>query len=268
MRALALILLLPTAALADKAQDALKLLDEGIKQFNAGDLPEARDSFSRARDLVPDKANPYRWLGLVDARMGRCGDAIKELEIFLQKVPPNDPRAAEAVTLRDRCREDLQPRVGGLSVETTPSGAEVRLDDSAAPPSGVTPYRNDALPAGNHVVFVHKGGYQEAMKGVAITPRETTRVELKLVPLAGSAPVVENEPLELPQRPKKKKPYWVAGVVVGVLAAAGIAVGLSSRPSVSSSLRSSERATKRASRQSLAAWRVPAGWLPRKSRMT
>jgi tetratricopeptide (TPR) repeat protein len=228
MRALALILLLPAAALADKAQDALKLLDEGIKQFNAGELNEARDSFSRARDLVPDKANPYRWLGLVDARLGRCGDAIKELEIFLQKVPPNDPRAAEAVTLRDRCREDLQPRMGGLTVDTTPQGAEVRLDDAAAPPSGATPYRNDALPAGNHVVFVKKGGYEEVTRGVTVVPREVARVELKLVPLAGRVAASNDNDVveELPQRPHKKKPYWVAGVVVGVLAAAGLAVGL------------------------------------------
>src|SRR5262249_39795466 len=156
MRALALVLLLPVAARADKAQEALKLLDDGIKQFNAGELPEAREAFSRARDLVPDKANPYRWLGLVDARMGHCDDAIKELEIFPKRVRPTAPGAAGALTLRDRCREDLQPRLGALTVDTRPEGAEVRIDDQAAPPAGATPYRNDTLPAGNHVLFVHK----------------------------------------------------------------------------------------------------------------
>jgi hypothetical protein len=228
MRILAFICFLPAVALADKAGDALKLLDEGIKQFNAGDLPEARDSFSRARDLVPDKANPYRWLGLVDARMGRCGDAIKELEIFLQKVPPGDPRGAEAVTLRDRCREDLQPRLGGLTVETTPSGAEVRLDDSSADPSGVTPYRNDGLSAGNHVVFLHKNGFENVTRGVAISPRETARVELRLVPLPGRT-VADSHPPKtrtVDDHPKKKKPYWIAGVVVGVVVVAAVGVGL------------------------------------------
>jgi hypothetical protein len=221
----ACIWLLPAVALADKAQEALKLLDDGIKQFNAGELQEARDSFAKARDIVPDKANPYRWLGLVDARMGHCGDAIRELEIFLQKVPPNDSRAAEAVTLRDRCKEDVQPRVGGLAVETTPSGAEVRLDDAVAPPSGFTPYRNDALPAGNHVVFLHKAGYEEVTRGVAVAPRETARVELRLVPLPGRPAVVETPPARN-DHPRKKKPYWIAGVVVGVVAVAAVAVGL------------------------------------------
>ena len=233
MRALALIWLLPAMALADKAQDALKLLDEGIKQFNSGDLPEARESFSRARDLVPDKANPYRWLGLVDARMGRCGDAIKELEIFLQKVPPGDQRTAEAVTLRDRCREDLQPRVGSLVVESTPPGAEVRLDDANADPVGVTPYRSDSVPAGNHVVFVHRAGYESITRGVAVSPRETAQLELALTPSSRGVVTAQPPPrrTEVVAQPTtttvhKKKPYWVAGVVVGVLAAAGLAVGL------------------------------------------
>jgi tetratricopeptide (TPR) repeat protein len=227
MRFALILCLFAQVAHADKAQDALKLLDEGIKLFNDGELNEARDDFARARDLVPDKANPYRWLGLVDARMGRCGDAIKELEIFLQKVPPNDQRTAEAVTLRDRCREDLQPRVGSLIIETTPPGAEVRLDDSSAPASGVTPYRLD-VPAGNHVVFLHRGGFEPVTRGVQVTPKETARVSLNLVPLPGQKPVIveKEEPEQITYRRTKKKPYWVAGLVVGVVVAAGVAVGL------------------------------------------
>jgi hypothetical protein len=228
-----LVSLAPALAAADKAQDALKLLDEGIKAFNAGQLPEARDAFSRARDLVPDKANPYRWLGLVDARMGHCGDAIKELEIFLQKVPPGDQRTAEAVTLRDRCREDLQPRVGSLVVESTPPGAEVRLDDASSDPVGATPYRSDSVPAGNHVVFVHRAGYESITRGVQVSPRETAQLELALTPSSRGAVAAEPPPrrTELvaqptPKAAHKKKPYWVAGVVIGVLAAAGLAVGL------------------------------------------
>jgi hypothetical protein len=231
LRLVIALVLLGTVAHADKAGDALRLLDEGIKLFNAGELQEARDSFSRARDLVPDKANPYRWLGLVDARLGRCGDAIKELEIFLQKVPPNDSRVAEAVTLRDRCREDVQPRVGGLLVESTPSGAEVRLDDPGSPAVGVTPYRSDAISVGNHVIFVGKSGYDPVTRGVGVAARETARVTLTLVPASGR-PVADSPRRQdtsltrSPEQPKKKKPYWIAGVVIGVVAAAGLAVGL------------------------------------------
>jgi hypothetical protein len=231
LRLVMALVLCAASARADKAGDALRLLDEGIKQFNAGELQEARESFSRARDLVPDKANPYRWLGLVDARLGRCGDAIKELEIFLQKVPPNDSRVAEAVTLRDRCREDLQPRVGGLSVESTPAGAEVRLDDPSSPVVGVTPWRSDSVSVGNHVIFVAKSGYEPITRGVGVAARETARVTLTLVPSSGRAvaDTTKRQDTTLVRgndRPIKKKPYWIAGVVIGVVAAAGLAVGL------------------------------------------
>jgi hypothetical protein len=222
------VLLACASARADKAQDALGLLDKGIAQFNAGNLAAARDAFAKARDLVPDKANPYRWLGLVDARMGHCADAVRELETFLQKVPAGDARVAEAVTLRDRCREDVQPRVGTLVVESTPSGAEVRLDDASAVEVASTPFRNDAVPAGNHVVFVKKGGYELVTRGVAVNQHETVKVELTLKALprsahTESAPVSSKE--EKPAPPKKKR-YWIAGVVVGVVAAAALGVGL------------------------------------------
>jgi tetratricopeptide (TPR) repeat protein len=90
-------------ARGDRASEALQLLDRGIAHFQAGRLEEAREALARARDLVPDKANPHRWLGLVYARMGRCEDASHELQAFIERVPRDDPRVVEAATLRDRC---------------------------------------------------------------------------------------------------------------------------------------------------------------------
>jgi hypothetical protein len=227
-----------TSAWADKAQDALGLLDKGIAQFNAGQLAAARESFVKARDLVPDKANPYRWLGLVDARMGHCAEAVRELETFLQKVPAGDARVAEAVTLRDRCKEDVQPRMGTLVVESTPSGAEVRLDDANAVEVASTPYHNEAVPAGNHVVFVKKGGYELVTRGVAVNQHETVRVELTLKELPKTARVESTATTATQEKlapPPKKKRYWIAGVVVGVVAAAALGVGLGVGLSTSSS---------------------------------
>ena len=175
-----LVVLLAAPAHADKQEDALRLLDEGVALFNAGELEAARTALIKARDLVPEKANPYRWLGLVDARLGRCADAVEELGVFLTRVAPEDPRAAEAVALRDRCRDELKPKLGTLVVDSTPTGAEVRLDVAGSPPVGVTPYRNDALAAGNHVVFVGKPGFVGAAQGVAINRGETVQVQIVL----------------------------------------------------------------------------------------
>ncbi len=107
MRLLLIIsMVLPASlAAADKAADAVLLLDEGVKLYNAGELQAARDAFRGARDLEPDKPNPYRWLGLVDVKLGRCSDATRELQLFLEKVPATDPRVTEAKQARDQCRQ-------------------------------------------------------------------------------------------------------------------------------------------------------------------
>jgi hypothetical protein len=222
VKRVALLLLVAATAHAEKSDDALKLLDEGINAFQAGKLPEAEHAFTKARDLVPDKPNPHRWLGLVLAREGKCSQAVWELESFIRRVPPSDPRSVEAVTLRDRCKAELKPRFGALVVESTPSVADVRLDDAAGPVVGSTPYRSEAVPAGNHLVFVQKPGFQQAAKGVAITDGAITRVQLQLAPEAAPVAAATTE-----DAPKKKAPrYWIYGVVGGAVLAVALGVGL------------------------------------------
>jgi len=63
VRALFIVLLMlsPGLAGADKAEDAVLLLDEGAKLYQDGELQAARDAFRGSHDLEPDKPNPYRW---------------------------------------------------------------------------------------------------------------------------------------------------------------------------------------------------------------
>src|SRR5262249_7971537 len=96
--------LAPAAAHADKESDAVKALDDGWQLFLKGKLAEARAKFAFAQQAFPEKPNPYRLLALVDAREGRCADAVAELDEFLKRVNADDERYAEAVTLRDTCR--------------------------------------------------------------------------------------------------------------------------------------------------------------------
>jgi hypothetical protein len=235
MRPLFVLLLLTGLARADDVSTALGELDRGVALFQSGDLTAARAAFARARDLVPDKANPYRWLGLVDARLGRCAEAIQELDEFVRRVPTNDTRAVEAITIRDRCKEELQPKVGTLVIESTPPGAEVHLDEPEAP-AGVTPYRNDAVPVGSHVVYLHKPGYRALEKSVRVGRNETVRLDLALsaepTPSPSPSPspsVVLTPPSTQPPAPtveKRKSKLWIIGVVAGAVAVAGLGVGL------------------------------------------
>ena len=51
------------SARADNAAEAQRELDRGIALYRAGDLAAAREAFTRARDAMPAKSNPYRYLG-------------------------------------------------------------------------------------------------------------------------------------------------------------------------------------------------------------
>jgi hypothetical protein len=239
-------------ARADQTSEAAALMEQGMTLLQKGNLEEARDKFVRARLLVPDKANPYRLLGIVDARLGRCADAVSELEIFLGKVPATDSRTVEAITLRDRCKEELQPKTGTLSIDSTPPGAEVRIDDEKAAPVGVTPYRNPAISVGAHVAYVRKGGFVAKSKGFQVERGQAVQLDVALeavpvpvvivpAPLPPPPPPSIEKPVEKPAAekpavvaekpappPKKKSKAWIAGVVVpiAILALGGLGYGI------------------------------------------
>lgn len=165
-------------ARADEASEALALVDRGVQLYKANDLANARIAFAAAQQLVPDKANPYRWLGLVDARLGRCGEAVEELTRFLGMVPAGDPRALEALAIRDACNRDLIPKLGVVVIESTPPGAVVKIDETA---EGVTPWRGN-LRVGSHVVELSRPGFHGAMKSVGVTLGGEIRLDVTLQP--------------------------------------------------------------------------------------
>jgi tetratricopeptide (TPR) repeat protein len=155
MRGLALLVAvalpgLPSAARADKNADAIRLLDEGFELFKKGDLESlgmARARFDQAREMFPEKANPYRLLGMTDARLGRCDDAVRELEQFMKLAKPDDQRIVEAATIRDQCREKLAERIAPATVAATqapPAAAPNQAVVAPAPSEGLLsgPKRN------------------------------------------------------------------------------------------------------------------------------
>ncbi len=230
--ALALVAVAGAAHAAGKEAAAEKLLEEGSALFYAGDLTGARVKFAAAHEMFPDKAQPFRMLGLVDARLHRCAEAVSELEEFVKRIKPDDPRYLEAITVHDQCRDELGVKVGTVIVETKPAGAEVRLDEARVA-AGVTPYRNQTVPAGTHVVHVRKAGAGEAARTIVLAPGATVHVE---IPLGEKAAVVlapppppAAAPVTAPATPpteNHRRLYWVLGIGVAALAVVALAVGL------------------------------------------
>jgi len=193
------------APVAADATDATALfhLRRGVAAFERGDYLTARDELTIASKLVPERANPYRWLALTAVQLGDCQAARVHAEGFLGRAAPDDPRAPELTRLRELCE-----RTGALTVTSTPDHAELRLDGVVV---GTTPYVTRALSAGAHTLRADHPGRASATRTV-------------LVPSGGELTVALRLPA--PARPLYRR-WWVWAAVAGTAAIATTAIVLS-----------------------------------------
>jgi hypothetical protein len=210
------------ARAADYESDAIRLLDKGYDLYLKGDpasLAEARKTFEAARALFPNKPNPYRLLGLTDARLGHCQEAVHNLELYLKLAKPDDPRIAEATAARDRCAQTI----GTLEVESVPPGAEVRIDQAQSAQLGVTPFKSDTIALGTHRLFLTSPGYTRWSESVTIEGGAVTR---RAVRLLAALAAVETKPRAAPTEPPPKRSRRRVGIAVGLsVAAAALIAG-------------------------------------------
>lgn len=132
MRALVVVIaiaLLPSStATADPVEEAALLhLERGIAAFEAKDFARALKELRAAHELVPDKANPYRWLALTEIQLGDCASALVHIDAFLARVPPDDSRVAEMSRWRELCRR-------GGTAEPQVTGTQGLATAAASPP--------------------------------------------------------------------------------------------------------------------------------------
>ena len=87
---------------------------------------------------------------------------------------------------------NLEPAFGFVTVKTTPSGADVYVDDKLA---GKTPYLSEIIGLGMHKITVNKKGYETDVKRVNINLNEEEIIEFKLVEGESSMPVQQGSGL-------------------------------------------------------------------------
>jgi tetratricopeptide (TPR) repeat protein len=103
MRIAFALILMAAPAWAAPEDDALADLDRGIAAYRLGDYTTARRELDAAIELVPDRANPYRWRALVELAQHDCANAVIDVESFLSRAPAGDDRVAELTAQRDLC---------------------------------------------------------------------------------------------------------------------------------------------------------------------
>jgi len=199
--------LVATVARAEPAeQRALAHLDRGVAAYRAGDFARAHVELAEAQRLAPDRPNPYRWLALTEVELGDCRSALVSVESFLSRVAAGDPRVAEVIAVRGRCAS-----TGTLHVESTPSGAAIRIDGGA--PIATTPTPDLALGVGRHRLTLEKPGYVTQSEPLEVRAMGVTQARYALVAAPAERPIYQR---------------WWFWTAVGAVAitAAGVTYGL------------------------------------------
>ena len=107
------------------------------------------------------------------------------------------------------CTAPLPEKTGSIKITSSPSGAEVYLDNEY---HGTTPNTITTVPAGNHTVEIRERGYKTWSQDITVTSGITVSVSPSLVPVA--ATLTTTVPTITPAVTKKDVPeihidgYW------------------------------------------------------------
>jgi tetratricopeptide (TPR) repeat protein len=213
-----------------------RVVGRAVREFDAGNYPEARALFSQAHELYPN-ARTYLGLGLVAFELRNYGTCVESLETAL---------ASPVKPLNDQLRQSAQDVLGKargmiaqLNLEVSPDAARVLLDGV---PVALAEGHALILEVGDHVVEVQASGYLSERRSLSIVGGEKLKVSVVMrqaetapsaAETAQAAPLAPG-PLEQDDRDAKprrwyKSPWlWVSVSVVVV--AAGVTTGLLLRP--------------------------------------
>ena len=83
------------------------------------------------------------------------------------------------------CTEPLPDKTGTLNITSSPSGAEVYVDNEY---HGTTPGTVNNVPNGNHLVEIRKSGYTNWFQNITVTSKSDVPVSASLMPVLSTVP--------------------------------------------------------------------------------
>lgn len=216
-------LLLAGAANAERGDEkAANVLNQGVALFSARDYAGAEQQFAKAQALAPGRANPYRWLALSQAKLGRCGEAKANIETFVRMVPNKDPRVDDLMLAWDRCVEVR----AAPSVEVAPpppiSPPMADLPKPAEPVEAAAP--TEKPPSDTTVTLAPSAARAEEPPPAGVAPPRESRIAAE-VTNAARGDLVSLPAEEPPPSRRSRKWLWVGLAVAGSVAV-GLGVGL------------------------------------------
>jgi tetratricopeptide (TPR) repeat protein len=219
--ALLAVALAPPAARAEEADgenaEAVRLHDQGLEQFRAGQFAEAAESFEAAQRLAPSPANLNN-LARCYEQLGRIGDAIAALDVYLEDpgLPPDRIERAQAF------RSRLMATPAQVLVSSNPAGAEVLVNGHPPTVAGATTPATLRLEPGNHVIEVRLAGSEPGRQPIELQPGERRELTFELTP----APGATETPPTTEAPPTAEAPPTTARSSSGPWALIGVGLGL------------------------------------------
>lgn len=154
-----------------QSNEYASLVDEGVREFSAGNFVEARSLFERAHAISPN-ARTFRALGLCAFELKHYTQAVSELEAAREDprkpLPPELAEAVAATLVR------AKRFIGELHVITEPADSQLQID--GVPRAG----RQFELDVGDHLIGAGAPGYDSRTLTVTIAGMQKQTVELVL----------------------------------------------------------------------------------------
>lgn len=209
----------PTAAADPVTEEARARVHRGLELYDEGEYRLALIELERANKILPSYKLLYN-IGQVYMQLGQHARAHMTLRRYLADGASEIPSARRAEVEGDIAT--LAKRIAAVTVETTPIGAEVTLNDI---PLGVAPVARTVVDAGSLRVLASKPGYVSQTRVLALAGGDDVAVRIDLVKVPTEAPRPTSEGLP---------PLALGGwIVTSVLAAGAIGTGIAASAAAS-----------------------------------
>jgi hypothetical protein len=206
----------PPDALTEKTR---QLYDEGRKAFAASHWAEAHASFLAAWKLTPHYQIAAN-LGTTEVLLGKHRDAAEHLSWYLREAPAVK---AEARREAEAQLKEALAKVGSITVEVAPAGAEVTVDGASV---GKAPLASPVfLDPGEHEIAAKLDGYASTRGSVTARAGAAGALSLRLEPAAAPASPGRSEVQKGVGGPDKRLVYTGLGVT-GAAAGVGAVFGV------------------------------------------
>jgi tetratricopeptide (TPR) repeat protein len=158
-------------------RDAAKHFQRAVALYGEADYRAALVEFKRAYALVPNAAVLYN-VGETEYQLQDYAGALTTFKRYLSEASPTEAHRSEV----EGNVEVLRSRVGHLTIQTVPSGADVSIDDQ---PIGKTPLAEAALVSiGHRKVLATTAGRPPVSRYVDVAAEDNVTVTLTLPPPA------------------------------------------------------------------------------------